>query len=111
MAHAHTDARQILDTLEDVDYPAGKDELLAAAERGGASEEVLTALRGIPAEQYANRDEVAHSVRTEPDSDLGHSPGQRDEQARKGGKHGLSQHLRDAEKPPIERELGENRGS
>jgi len=108
---AHTDVHRILSTLEDVDYPAGKDELLAAAKRGGASEEVLAALRGIPAEQYANRQEVAHSVRTDPDSDLGHSPAQRDEQARKGGKPGLSQHLRDADKPPVEQELGENRGS
>lgn len=105
MAQAHTDVREILSTLGDVDYPAGKDELIEAAKRGGGSEEVLTALRGIPAEQYANGDEVARSVRTEPDSDLGHSPGQRGAQARKGGKPGLSQHLRDAPKPPIEEEL------
>ncbi|GAA3656857.1 DUF2795 domain-containing protein [Streptomyces sp. S1A] len=102
---AHTDVQEILGALKDVDFPADKDELLRAAKVGGASGEALKALRGIPPDRYDNRDQVARSVRVDPDSDLGHSAAQRAEQARKGGKPGLSQHLRDAPKPPVEDEL------
>ncbi|MGN9790647.1 hypothetical protein ACTMTU_06020 [Streptomyces sp. OZ13] len=48
---------------------------------------------------------MARSVRTDPDSDLGHNASQKAEQARKGGKPGLSEHLRDASKTPIQEEL------
>lgn len=102
---AHTDVNEILSSLKDVDYPADKDELLRAAQAEGASDEAIKALRGIPQDRYANRDEVARSVRVDPDSDLGHSASQRAQQARKGGKPGLSQHLTDAPKTPIEEEL------
>ncbi|MFJ4555399.1 DUF2795 domain-containing protein [Streptomyces massasporeus] len=43
---------------------------MEAASRSDAAPEVVKALRGIPAEQYANREEVA-SVRVDPDSDPG----------------------------------------
>ena len=66
---AHTTVREVLDALAQVDFPAGKDDLLSAAEAAGASGEVLKALRGIPPEEYANRDEVARSVRVDPASD------------------------------------------
>jgi hypothetical protein len=102
---ATTSAREVLGALKDVDFPAGKDELIDAARRAGASKEVVTALRGVPPEEYANRDEVARSVRVDPASDLHLSPAQRAEQARKGGRPGQSQHLRDAPKPPIQEEL------
>ncbi|MEU3342369.1 hypothetical protein [Streptomyces sp. NPDC006668] len=48
---------------------------------------------------------MARSVRVDPASDLGLSPAQRAEQARKGGRPGQSQHLRDAPKPPVQEEL------
>jgi hypothetical protein len=102
---AHTDVQQILGSLKDVDFPADKDELLRAARVGGASDEALKALRGIPPDRYDNRDQVARSVRVDPDSDLGHSAAQRADQARKGGRPGLSQHLREVPKPPVEDEL------
>ncbi|KNE79336.1 MULTISPECIES: DUF2795 domain-containing protein [Streptomyces] len=102
---AHTSVPQVLHAIKDVDFPAGKDELIRAAKVGGASEAAVAALRGIPAERYENREQVAHSVRVDPDSDLGHSRGQQGEQARKGAKRHLSQHLRDADKPPVEEEL------
>ena len=102
---AHTDVQQILGALKDVDFPADKDELLRAARTARASEETLATLRGIPPDRYGNREEVARSVRVDPDSDLGHSAAQRAEQARRGGKPGLSQHLRDVPKPPVEDEL------
>ncbi|WP_055490900.1 DUF2795 domain-containing protein [Streptomyces sp. TP-A0356] len=102
---AHTTVPEVLDAIKDVDLPADKEQLVEAARRAGASDEVIKALRGIPPEQYNSREEVARSVRVDPDSDLGHSPAQRAEQAREGGKPGLSQHLRDTPKPPIEEEL------
>jgi hypothetical protein len=104
MTH-HTNVSEVLGALKDVDFPAGKEDLMNAARAAGASEDVVAALRGIPAEQYANREEVARSVRVDPASDIGYSPAQRAEQARKGGKPGQSQHLRDVPKPPVEEEL------
>ncbi|WP_413755854.1 DUF2795 domain-containing protein [Streptomyces sp. MMBL 11-3] len=105
MAHS-TSARDVVDALKDVDFPATKDELVEAARRtGGASDGVVAALRAIPPDEYANKDEVARSVRVDPASDLGLSPAQRAEQARMGGRPGQSQHLRDVPKPPIEEEL------
>lgn len=103
MAHATLD--DVLGALRDVTFPADKAELLEAARSAGASDDVLSALRGVPPETYTNRVDIAHSVRTDPDTDLGHSPAQRGEQARQGGKQGLSQHLREAPKTPIEEEL------
>ncbi|MEU6589915.1 DUF2795 domain-containing protein [Streptomyces sp. NPDC046881] len=100
-----TSARDVVEAIKDVDFPAGKDKLIEAASRSGAATDVVKALRGIPAEQYANREEVARSVRVDPSSDLGLSPAQRAEQAREGGRPGQSQHLRDVPKPPIEEEL------
>jgi len=101
---AHTDVREILGTPEDVGFPAGKDEPLRAARSAGASEEALRALRGIPPDRYANREEAARSVRVDPASDLGHGAAQRAEQARRGGRPGLPRHLRGAPEPPVEDE-------
>jgi Protein of unknown function (DUF2795) len=41
--------------LRDVDFPAGKDELIRAAQASGAPGEAIRALRAIPPEEYANR--------------------------------------------------------
>ncbi|MFI9803707.1 DUF2795 domain-containing protein [Streptomyces sp. NPDC052301] len=105
MTTAHTSVPEVLAALKDVTYPAGKDDLVAAARGAGASEEVVRALRGIPAEQYSGRDDVARSVRVDPDPDPGHSAAQRAEEARKGGKPGISQHLREEPRTPIQEEF------
>lgn len=105
MSTAHTTVEEVLAALDQVDFPADKDELMRAASQAGASGEVGVALRGIPPETYANREEVARSVRVDPDSDLDRTPGQRAEQARQGGRPGQSQHLREAPKPPVDEEL------
>lgn len=102
---AHTTVKEVLDALGEVDFPAGKDDLLEAARAAGASEEVVKALRGIPPEQYANRTEVAQSVRVDSDDDLDLDAAQRAEQARLGGRPGLSQHLREVPDTPIQDEL------
>ncbi|MGW0186797.1 DUF2795 domain-containing protein [Streptomyces sp. NPDC003362] len=100
-----TSARDVVDAIKDVDFPADKEKLIDAARRAGASQDVVAALRGMPQENYTNRDDVARSVRLAPDSDLGLTRAQQAEQARMGGKPGQSQHLRDVPKTPIEEEL------
>ncbi|MGK5531599.1 DUF2795 domain-containing protein [Streptomyces sp. URMC 129] len=106
---ASTDVGEILRAVKNVDFPAGKDELIEEAKRAGAPEPAVKALRGIPREQYRSRADVARSVRVPADSDLGHSPAQRAEQARKRGKQGQAEQLRDVPKPPIQEELDRDR--
>jgi hypothetical protein len=58
----HVTANEVRDALNDVDFPAGKDELVDAAQRGGASEDVCKALRSVPPVDYDSADEVVRSV-------------------------------------------------
>src|SRR3954451_6573950 len=102
---AHTTIQEVLAALGDVDFPAGKDDLLAAARAAGASEEVQKALRGIPPDEYANRDEVARSVRLDPSPERALAASRGGEQPRTGGGLGLGQHEVDAREPVIEEEL------
>jgi hypothetical protein len=102
---------QLRQALRDVDFPASKDELVRAAQAAGAPGEVIRALRAIPPEEYANREEVARSVPKDPTGELHPSPAQRAAQARERRRHGgqhLSQYLRDVPKPAVEDEIDEN---
>ncbi len=57
-------AQDVLAHLGEVDYPADKDALVAAAQRHGAPDEVLRALRTVPPGiDYAHADEVVRSLR------------------------------------------------
>jgi hypothetical protein len=56
---------EVLRYLEALDYPATKDEIVAEAEREGAPEEVVKALRGMPPVTYANKNEVYRSAKTD----------------------------------------------
>jgi len=98
----------VLNALQDVDFPAGKGELVQATDNAGAPEEVVKALRAIPPDEYGNGDEVARSVRVGPASDLDLSVAQRAEQARHGGRPGQSQHLRDVPKPSVQDEVDQS---
>ena len=51
--------------LADVDYPATKDDLLAAARRNNADGDVERALRAVPPEEYRNLEEVLRSTGTD----------------------------------------------
>ncbi len=102
------DAHQLKMALRNVDYPAGKQELIRAAKAAGAPEELIRALRAIPPEVYRNREEVARSIPGDPAEELDVTPAQRAEQARERRRHGgehLSQYLREVPKPPLEEEL------
>ncbi len=52
----------VLRYLKDVDYPAGKDVLVAAAEEADAPHAVVRILRAIPPVEYRSRAEVLRSV-------------------------------------------------
>jgi O6-methylguanine-DNA--protein-cysteine methyltransferase len=51
--------------LNDLDYPAAKEDVVRHAESRGASDDVLRALRALPLGEYASREELARSVDTE----------------------------------------------
>jgi hypothetical protein len=110
---AHVTSDEVIRYLRDVDYPAGKQDLLQAADDAGAPPEVLKALRALPPEQYANRAEVARSVPTDPAADLRPSAAQRAGQARERRHRGprpLSEYQREVPKPAIEDELDRTDG-
>ncbi|MGY1708773.1 DUF2795 domain-containing protein [Geodermatophilus sp. SYSU D00758] len=65
MADAVT-ADEVMGHLTDEDHPAGKDPLLADAQRRGAGAEVLKAIRAVPPVDYRSRDEVVRSLRLDP---------------------------------------------
>ncbi|RKN11522.1 DUF2795 domain-containing protein [Streptomyces radicis] len=102
---AGTDMNEILRAVRDVDFPAGKEELVTQAKRAGASQAAIKALRGIPPDQYRNRSEVARSVRLPADAGSEVSPAVRAEQAREGGRPRQSQWMRDVPEPPVQEEL------
>ncbi len=55
--------QRLWDALTDVDYPATKDDLLAAAQRNApGDEDVLKVLRSLAPETYANGNEVIRSA-------------------------------------------------
>ncbi|GGV03679.1 hypothetical protein GCM10010260_45700 [Streptomyces filipinensis] len=105
MSTAHTSVPEVLAALKDVAYPADRERLVTAARAAGASDEVVRVLRGIPAERYAGREDVARSVRVDPDPDLGHTAAPRAVRGREGGKPGVAQHLWEEPKTPIHEEF------
>jgi len=55
----------VLRYLNRMDFPASRDDIVNEAEREGASEDVLRALRAMPPVDYANKMEVARSAGTD----------------------------------------------
>jgi hypothetical protein len=51
--------------LSGVDYPATRDELVAEAENANATDEVLDALRGLPAQEFDSPTKVSESLAAE----------------------------------------------
>ena len=50
--------------LNDLDYPAAKEDIVCHAEQRGASEDVLKVVRALPLGDYASRGELAQSLDT-----------------------------------------------
>lgn len=59
---ASTTPSQLRKCLHHVDFPANKQDLLDAADRGGCNDETRQALRAIPAETYATVAQVTASL-------------------------------------------------
>jgi hypothetical protein len=55
---------QVFEPLNDLDYPASKEDVVRHAEQRGASEDVLRALRALPLGDYASRAELTRSLDT-----------------------------------------------
>ncbi|MFJ3718478.1 DUF2795 domain-containing protein [Streptomyces sp. NPDC090057] len=103
---ARTSVPDVLAAIRGVDFPAGKDRLVAAARAASAPEEVVQALRGMTPERYADREEVAGSVRVDPDPAVDPDAARRTARAREGGRPGFSRHLREEPRTPIQEEFG-----
>jgi len=60
---------EIQSLLEDLDFPAAKDDIVAHAENRGASADspAVRALRAMPPETYRNMSEIRSSVDLGPD--------------------------------------------
>jgi hypothetical protein len=82
---------EVLRYLEALDYPATKDQIVAEAEREGAPEAVLKALRGMPPVVYENKMEVYRSAKTDV-ADL--SPAEKAERARDKTHQRIAEHER-----------------
>ena len=59
------DARQY---LEDIDYPASKEDLVSAAEDNGAPEDLVERLRTLGRPTYSGQDEVVAELESSPTS-------------------------------------------
>ncbi|WP_285743593.1 DUF2795 domain-containing protein [Lentzea sp. NBRC 105346] len=53
---------QIQKHLSGIDYPVGKDQLVAKAEENGAGDDVLSQLRGLPDRQYNGPNAVSEEL-------------------------------------------------
>jgi hypothetical protein len=97
---------QVLRYLRDVDDPADKEALVAAAEQAGAPEAVIRSLRAIPPVEYRNRAEVQRSVPVDPGAVR--SASRAAEQARTRAPAGVTEHMRE---PREDRVNGTSRGA
>ena len=57
-----SDPIQTQEFLAGVDYPAHRNTLVAAAEKSGADEDVMRALRGLPDRTYGQPTEVSQAI-------------------------------------------------
>ncbi len=58
---------KVRDVLVDIDYPAGKEEILDHAATHGGDPDTLRSLRAIPPVDYRNTDEILASIGGHPD--------------------------------------------
>lgn len=88
---AWTEMRQ---ALADMDFPAGKEQLVAGAERRGAGPRVLRLLRALPLGTYRNIAEIRSSVPLDPAADEGQTAQLKARQARSPHDKRIAEHLR-----------------
>lgn len=106
-----TDRSRLKAALDDVDYPATKEQLLARAESNKADEDTIKALRSVQNVSYGNFGDVAGAIPMAPGAEYGQSDSDKAQQDRQSTKDGLAETMTETPDNPIVEELGENRGS
>ncbi|SEG80187.1 Protein of unknown function [Thermomonospora echinospora] len=102
------DPGKIKEALNDLDFPAAKEEIVRHARSRGARRDVDQALSALPPADYANIREVLRSVPLDPDPDLSESErAERHRQAKH--KNRLSEHEIPIRPSPVEEELRRRR--
>lgn len=90
---------QVLQALSDLDYPASKEQIVAHAERRGAPDEVIRAVRALALADYASKDEVVRSLDLDPAPNRSESD--KYEAARDRDKRGVAETSRTREAEPL----------
>jgi hypothetical protein len=96
-------ADRIKDLLSDLDFPASKEQIVNHARQRGADPETDKGLSALPLGDYSNLEEVLRSVPVDPAPSR--TEAERVYQHRHHRKSRLAEHMRPAERPPVEDEL------
>lgn len=83
--------------LDDLDFPATKEDVVAHAERYGGSPAAVQLLRAMPRNTYRSMAELRQSVPLEPAAEKGQTADRKARQARSRHSQRIAQHLRDPE--------------
>ncbi|BCB77656.1 hypothetical protein GCM10022251_63740 [Phytohabitans flavus] len=81
--------------LNDLDYPANKDQVVAHAEQRDATAPAMRLLRGLPWETYRNLGEIRQSAPIDAAADERQTPDEKARQARSPHNRRIAEHLRD----------------
>jgi hypothetical protein len=84
----------VAEALNDIDFPADKQQIVDHAQQRDVEHDVLRLLRGLPVETYRNISEVRSSVPLDPAEDDGLTAGERAAKARSPHGHRVAEHLR-----------------
>jgi hypothetical protein len=105
-ADMHPDVWNEAETaLDDIDFPAGKDDIVAHAQRRTDHADVVRLLKALPPGTYDNLVEVRRSVRVDPAADEGQTTSEKVDQVRSRHSRQIAEHLRDRDQP-VERRRG-----
>lgn len=92
--------------LDDMDFPASEDDIVAHAAQRASRPEVLRLLRALPPATYENLAEVRRSVRLDTAAEEGQTASRRADQNRSRHNRQIAEHLRDVEQPELRRRGG-----
>lgn len=84
--------------LNDLDFPATKDEIVTHARQRG-DREAVDLLRTLPVATYLNIAELRASVRLDAAADDGQTAALKAEQARSHHSHHIAEHMREVDQP------------
>lgn len=87
---------QVAEALNDLDFPADKDQIVTHSEQYG-DWNVVRLLKALPVATYRNIAELRSSVRLEPGADEGQTPSLKAEQSRSQHSHRIAEHLREVD--------------